>query len=638
MTLALGVGGLNAQTAQLDPSVKRFYEEGRYKSPFVTTCQGDPWRIPFLMEVAQQEVILASDSPHKIVAMAGRFTENGSRRDLLGNPALSAINRSKAPGALLRTLMRLRQRGVITGDPTPPEGIPNQVQSAAATVLESMLDNEPLIRATWGSGTDLTRLKKLTQERAWEGANPVSYREWTNLADRVDMAYLIAASQDLAAAIQEASTLAASVESTANYEWRIATQWGDIVLSGGKENRHTGAILLAIDTGGNDTYVNNPTQGNDSSWFSTVIDSAGDDKYVSDLGYVGKPVREGQTRAAQRGKQGPASAAFGMTFLFDLAGKDLYRSAANGLGSGTFGVAYLHDRDGDDIYDAYADGIGFGMFGLGIVEDAQGNDRYSGFNQVQGVGLPNGVGWLIDRAGDDTYTAENAVKDFPSPQSAEHNVSMAQGAGNGVRLDYVNGRSLAGGIGLLHDLRGDDMYSCGVFGQGVGYWMGLGALWDADGNDKYTGTWYVQGSAAHFGIGYLVDDKGSDRYDALINMSQGAGHDFSIGLLLERAGNDTYNGAGLSLGAGNSNGIGGFFDLAGDDNYLTKGPTTLGRANEVAQGSLRMAALTLGVFFDGHGQDSYPASFPYAKNGGREGTRQANRSGGPGAIGAFVDQ
>ncbi|HVL38244.1 MAG TPA: hypothetical protein VM328_02525, partial [Fimbriimonadaceae bacterium] len=264
----------------------------------------------------------------------------------------------------------------------------------------------------------------------------------------------------------------------------------------------------------------------------------------------------------------------------------------------------------------YRDSLGYGEYGVGVLEDVLGSDTYEGFNQVQGVGQTMGGGLLADREGSDTYRANDEVIDFPSPQSAQHNVSMSQGAGNGRRSDYTTGHSLAGGIGILYDGGGDDQYSCGVFGQGVGYWMGVGLLFDSSGHDRYLGQWYAQGASAHFAIGYLEDEAGDDTYTAPMNMAQGAGHDFSVGGLVDRAGDDKYVAPNLSLGAGNANGIGFLLEFGGNDTYASSG-WTLGKGAEAPKGSMRTRALCLGLFIDFGGNDTYPAQATWAKNGSR---------------------
>jgi hypothetical protein len=267
---------------------------------------------------------------------------------------------------------------------------------------------------------------------------------------------------------------------------------------------------------------------------------------------------------------------------------------------------------GDDVYDAYTDSQGFGRCGTGMLLDMAGSDRYSGFSQVQGCGLVKGVGILADATGNDIYVANDEIIDFPSPQSANNNISMSQGAGFGVRADFSDGHSMGGGLGVLYDGAGNDTYTCGVFGQGVGYWQGIGALFDIDGDDVYHGAWYVQGASAHFAIGYLEDIAGNDKYTATMNMAQGAGHDFSIGYLIDRAGNDSYTAPNLSLGAGNANGIGVFVDLFGNDIYDTRG-TTLGRVNPTDTG-IRAMAFSLGLFIDLGGIDTFPANLEWAGN------------------------
>ncbi|MFN4181915.1 MAG: hypothetical protein ACK4G3_01715, partial [bacterium] len=183
----------------------------------------------------------------------------------------------------------------------------------------------------------------------------------------------------------------------------------------------------------------------------------------------------------------------------------------------------------------------------------------------------------------------------------------------GKRADYIDGHSLAGGVGILVDGKGDDEYSCGVFGQGTSYWYSIGILYDAEGNDIYKGMWYVQGSTAHFGFGILVDISGDDRYEAKMNMAQGAGHDLGIGILYDISGNDTHFAPNLSLGSGNANGIGLFIDSSGSDSYQVSSQTSLGRAAGVKD-SLRQWMRTIGIFLDlGDGEDTY-SGHPEARN------------------------
>jgi hypothetical protein len=293
----------------------------------------------------------------------------------------------------------------------------------------------------------------------------------------------------------------------------------------------------------------------------------------------------------------------------DFKGNDNYYGKKICIGGGLFGYGILLDYEGNDKYVCDSYGEGAGLFGVGVLSDLKGNDYYEGFQGIQGFGFVKGCGIIIDREGNDVYVARDDTVKYPSPQSEKHNVSLSQGMGFGIRADFTDGHSLAGGIGLLIDGNGDDKYFCGVFGQGCGYWMGIGGLVDFNGNDEYKGIWYTQGASAHFAIGTLLDLNGNDKYLTGMNMGIGAGHDFSLGYLVDYKGDDLYDAPNLSLGAGNANGVGIFIDFEGNDEYKTKGGIILGKANIGMKGSLRNYIKCIGIFIDGKGKDRYYEKF-----------------------------
>lgn len=552
-----------------------------------------------------------SDSLNSIARLAGF----GTRRTLVGNPIAAADVAAAKPDALADVLDRMFRGGVIRAKPPKPDNIPAEVQHAAAIVLNAAMQartyrNLALAKIDDAAAAFKTIAKGAAGDDDAEGADAE-----LRIDEHFRTNYMAAGGHDLLLACQEAEALLAKVPAAVRYDYRIRTTWGVLELTGGTDDRHTDSdTFLLFDTGGNDTYVNCPCNNSVTNWCSIVIDSAGNDKYLSDEVLANTPVNQWAGRKGGGNLPGPGGALFGYSILIDSRGDDLYRTHRPGLGSGRYGVGVLLDKAGEDQYDAYQDSEGFGLFGAGILEDDAGRDVYRCFTESQGCGMAGGAGYLVDRAGDDTYVAEDQVIDFASAQSAQHNTSMAQGAGYGRRADITDGESLAGGIGILYDQSGNDSYSCAVFGQGVGYWMGVGALWDDSGTDTYTGLWYVQGAAAHFAIGYLEDGQGNDSYTATMNMAQGAGHDFSIGMLLDHAGDDVYKAPNLSLGAGNVNGIGILVDFAGADRYESSG-ITLGKASPPDANSLRMRALCLGVFIDlGGANDTYPAAANWAKN------------------------
>jgi hypothetical protein len=377
------------------------------------------------------------------------------------------------------------------------------------------------------------------------------------------------------------------------------TPYGTVKIAGASDDVYRDEdYLLLIEVGGDDSYNRAGCNPDTDRPLSVVIDLAGDDSYAN-KGY----------------EPSIAAGIMGAGFIVDWQGKDLYLSNGLGTGGGLFGLGLIFDREGDDNYDGFDNCQGAGVFGSGILVDVEGADTYRGFRGIQGYGFTKGCGLLLDLGGDDSYIARNDSLPFPSPQSSEHNANMAQGFGFGKRADFTDGKSLAGGVGVLADAAGDDRYDAGVFAQGCGYWYGVGMLTDKTGDDTYSGVWYVQGSGAHFAVGVLNDVEGDDEYNATKNMAQGAGHDFTVGYLLEDSGNDTYNAPNLSLGGGNANGFGLFWDRGGDDVYNVTAGTTLGLANIGSRGGLRDFNLCLGMFMDtGGGKDTYPVDKPARNN------------------------
>ncbi len=614
---ALGTAGLSTKTARFDPNLSRFYRLGEFGTTIYDACDENPWRIPFFSKTFRDEMAtqigLASSGLQSGSQMAGFPI----RRMLLGNPNTAEESVSQQDGALRNILLDMQSKKLIAGTLPKLDDVPKEVQQAASLILRVLPRALEMRKCAFQKLGDLGPLYAQFSQRVTSDEFGSSFDDKLQAYRNADISYLAAGAHDLFLAVQTAGSYLGTVPSSSAYDVQIPTVWGMIRLTGGGDTKHLDRpTLLIIDTGGNDTYLNVAATRSATNWASISLDSSGSDTYLSDPALQDSNVAKWADRGKGSNEPGPAGALFGYAVLLDKTGNDLYRTHRPGLGSGRLGMAALIDQDGDDYYDAYSDSQGFGNFGVGILEDVRGNDKYFGFSQVQGCGQTRGFGYLADRAGTDEYVANDEVIDFASPQSAEHNVSMAQGAGNGRRADYLDGHTLAGGVGVLLDQQGDDKYSCGVFGQGVGYGRGVGFLWDLGGKDSYYGQWYVQGASAHYAIGVLDDESGDDTYTSLMNMAQGAGHDFAVGCLIDRGGADQYKAPNLSLGAGNANGIGIFVDFSGNDKYESQG-ITLGKAAEAPKGSLRSRCLCLGVFMDLGGDDTYPASTPWTANANR---------------------
>lgn len=410
-------------------------------------------------------------------------------------------------------------------------------------------------------------------------------------AKMIDGALILAAALD---ATQQPATNAQPF----SIEWE--TPHGIVALRGGGDDTYDDRdYLLIIDTGGDDTYAHAGGTRSATNPVSICIDLGGNDTYKSKEHSLGAGIN-------------------GYGFLVDLAGNDTYTADVTSAGAASFGVGVLIDHAGDDQYHVPRFGQGAAAYGVGILCDRAGNDKYHTLHAAQGIGMVQGCGVLLDVAGNDSYVADDENITRPSAQTKAHNNSFAQGAGLGRRGHYPggDGRSNAGGVGILVDGAGNDRYFGGVFCQGVSYWYALGLLVDFGGDDQYRGVWYTQGSAVHYAVSALCDLDGNDKYEAVMYQAQGAGYDSSAGILHDKAGNDQYTAKSDSQAWGNWNGIGVLWDEAGDDIYKCGG-SSQGRAGSGSAGHI-----TLSLLFDEGGTNTFPADSPakpnshwYAKRG-----------------------
>lgn len=434
---------------------------------------------------------------------------------------------------------------------------------------------------------------------------------------------------------------------------QFATPLGAVVLRGGgddvwdpKDPALAGDLLLALDTGGNDTWLvragantsaNNPV--------ALAVDLAGDDTYTyaspakyeefdgllppdEDSRTVGEPGYAPMS-LSNRNRQGAGRLGIGV--LLDLGnGRDHYRALRMAQGYANFGVGVLWDEAGDDVYEGEAAVQGAAVMGLALAYDGGGHDRRTAFHQSQGFAFTASGALLYDRSGDDDYTC---VVDqplvYPSPQTMGlANASLCQGVGFGARRDDT-GTHRSGGLGVLRDLAGSDSYTGATFVQGVGYWFGIGLLADGGGDDQYDGLFYAQAAAAHFALGFLLESGGNDLYDLVLkpmNAVLGLGHDFSSALLVEGGGDDHYRGSSRSLGAAKCHGYGLMVERGGNDHYAPIDDKSVGWATDYdwAPGSCGnyVVVPSWGLFVDQGGKDVYAKPGKVAPKKGEYGDGQ----------------
>jgi hypothetical protein len=354
--------------------------------------------------------------------------------------------------------------------------------------------------------------------------------------------------------------------------FRLETSSGEIIIGGYGSSRYTGSPSIIIDLGGDDQY-NISAQQDNPGGSSVIIDLGGDDLYRAE------------------GDFAYGSGFLGTGILVDLSGDDTYLTKNFSLGSGLFGVGLLVDEAGDDKYFGDTFGQGAGSFGMGILVDMKGADQYSGALFVQGFGFVSGLGALIDSSGNDNYFAGGRYKDIL--RYKDHYISLSQGFAYGLRP------MMSGGIGMLFDLSGNDVYTSDIFGQGASYWFSLGTLFDKEGNDKYVSFQYAQGAGTHLCLATLEDESGNDVYISH-GVSQGCGHDLAFGFLWDKSGSDNYVSESLSQGAGSANGFGILADESGDDGYYIQV-----KANTQGYGNPRRDYGSVGILLDLSGKDGY---------------------------------
>ena len=194
----------------------------------------------------------------------------------------------------------------------------------------------------------------------------------------------------------------------------------------------------------------------------------------------------------------------------------------------------------------------------------------------KGFGGPLGFGVLDDLEGNDHYYCGGMWRTsyYPETQGYE---AWGQGVGAGLR------GVTSGGIGVILEGNGDDVYEYDYFAQGGGYWLGTGFARDFGGNDRrfgstqkeYDGGYRVQpifgrftcGFGCHYAIGFCFDDNGNDTYGGTI-MGLGFAWDCSNGFLCDFGGNDRYEATGgLTEGDGAQASLGVLFDYRGNDTY-----------------------------------------------------------------------
>ncbi|MDX1434426.1 MAG: hypothetical protein R3286_18430 [Gammaproteobacteria bacterium] len=614
------------------------------------------------------------DAPHTVAGVI-RHAARWLDRDPGEAPPYPSSGEDGAPASFDAALARLCEPAA--GDPgetgcgSPHGRLPADLAAALAPVMWAIGDAVAAQRAQHearGLSAEAEGLRVLGGNFLYPsalGARPdLRAPSTADFFLGVDRAHLYAAAARLAFAIEDVDW--ARFRGRRGIAYELRTPLGRIRVHDAAAHVHRdgeGPVLLGLDLGGDDLYLGAVAANGPGNPVSIAIDLAGSDVYrypesrPSDDGHLLAPDEFGRFAGntvagafslSLDARQGAARN--GVAMLFDLGtDDDHYQSLRMSQGYAHLGVGVLYDAGGNDRYLSEAASQGAALFGIGLAIDAgAGDDLRRAFAYSQGFAYVGGFGLLLDGGGDDVYECHHGQTSaggryvYPSSQMrGEANQSMCQGAAQGLR-DDARALFASGGLGILRDVGGDDIYEAGLFAQGSGYWQAVGILSDGAGNDHYDAFYYAQGGSAHYAIGLLADDgDGDDRFNTLRAprfMQLGAGHDYAVGVLINEGGDDVYRFAGLAVGASNCNGIGIFVDNGGDDSYRASSDYGSGMGN-VSEECLetRSGAVSIGIMIDAGGDDRYeypPSTVPAPANGDTWGHR---RHGLPTEYGIGVD-
>ena len=238
----------------------------------------------------------------------------------------------------------------------------------------------------------------------------------------------------------------------------------------------------------------------------------------------------------------------------DLNGKNI----AFGSGLGGVGIVKV---DQAFRMESRSLGQGFGMCGVGLVIGSRGTDTSKIGYMGQGVGMMGGVGWLFNPTGNDRYRAGGLIPDGISKKGY---LSRSQGY-SGV---------LPGGIGLITDNAGDDLFESGSESQACANGFGIGSLYDLAGEDSYVSQRQAQGFATSEGSALLFDLAGDDVYVVRESECHAYAIDRSFAFVLDRAGNDVVAAHDSQPATAQEGSVAIYLDADGADSF--SGPVGVG--------------------------------------------------------------
>lgn len=571
--------------------------------PLFRAVMAAPLEAPYRAGVLGDFLRDLAGSPHELITLAGAVWGARLLRPANVLTTTTEARLRSAPDPLAAGLAWMASTKAGAGwVPVLPDDVqlPNPLRYEVARVLATMSQSHQFLQRAFERFPPGVTPQLLRRQALDDLLTPFESPDLRQLLPLVEREAVLAGMLDLVGAVDRLQRFVKSEAALPSVAWSLQTPFGWIVVdTTGSNNRHQlKDPLLVLDVGGDDDYAFEAKS--DSHTIGVLLDHRGNDSY----------------RAAAPGAD-PSGATLGYGILWDTEGDDHYEGTQQAQASALFGAALLVDGGGRNRFVASSRSQAHAIAGLAVLVSAGGDDEFTAQTYSQATGGPRGVALLVDTGGNDRYTLNKLPLVRPSPQLPDRNTSMGQGAGYGLRGLFFDGRSTAGGIGVLMDMAGNDRYEAQVFAQGAGYYEGLGMLLDDGGNDHFEAAWYAIGASAHYAAGiFLKRGIGNDVYRSSHEMVLGTGNDFSVGVFVDEGGDDDYTVGQLSLGVAYANSAGIFVDGAGNDRYNVMSPTcrALGAAYLNEWGTPRETLPNLGLFIDLGGVDSYPTQCARAAN------------------------
>ena len=604
---ALDLSGADRMARAPDPLRVFSSSTSARHTPLYRALMSDPLRASYRAGMLESAFRAQIDSPHRLMMLAGSLAGVDVTRGHSGNTIQEqddVLLASPDPLAAGLAMMVRGLEGAEGWNPRIPDEavLPRALRLEIARVFIAIGQANRFRQRAFAAWPKEMTPQRLLRQAIESKLQPFEEPDFRRLFALVEREALMAGMLELVAAVNELNEFLAATPAVLAVSWRLETPLGLVVIdTTGASNRYVLVDpLLVVDVGGDDVYrfvTNTPGKR-----ISVLLDRGGNDHYIAD-----------DTAAC------PASAVMGFGILWDTEGDDRYDGGTFAQGAALFGAALLLDGGGSNVFIAKGYAQAFALGGIALLVSMGGDDRYYALTHAQGSGGPEGVAVLLDAAGNDHYTLGNEPLVLPSPQIPDHNISMGQGAGWGIRADFSDGRSTTGGIGALFDLAGDDHYEAQVFAQGAGFLEGVGLLVDGGGRDAFDAAWYAMAASAHRSAGVLIKrGDGDDTYTASHSTSIGAAHDYSVAFFIDEGGNDRYDIGHLGIGAAHDNSAAIFVDVAGDDHYAVRSRecVAFGGADLSQWGTNREDTPNLAIFLDLSGNDAYTSSCAGITNDG----------------------